>query len=57
MTVIATVCLVVALSTFVVGRLSWSLMALLAALLILSPFTLLLFLLVCGAALYFLKFH
>jgi hypothetical protein len=57
MTVIATACLVVALATFVIGRLSWSLMALLAALLVLSPFTLLLFLLVGGAALYFLKLH
>jgi hypothetical protein len=57
MTVIATACLVVALATFVMGPHSWSLMALLAALLVLSPFTLLLLLLVGGAALYFLKLH
>jgi hypothetical protein len=49
--------LVVSLATFLFGRASWSLMALLAALFVLSPFTLLLFLLVGGAALYFTKLH
>ena len=57
MTAIATVFLVVSLATFLFGRASWSLMALLAALFVLSPFTLLLFLLVGGAALYFTKLH
>jgi len=57
MTAIATAFLVVSLATYLLGRPGWSLVALLAALFVLSPFTLLLFLLVGGAALYFIKLH
>jgi len=57
MTAIATAFLVVSLATYLLGRPGWSLVALLAALFVLSPFTLLLFLLAGRAALYFTKLH
>ena len=56
-TAIATAFLVVSLATYLLGRPGWSLVALLAALFVLSPFTLLLFLLAGRAALYFTKLH
>ena len=57
MTAIATALVALALGTYLFGRGSWSLLALVAALFVLSPFTLLLFLLIGGAALYFIKLH
>ena len=57
MSAIATALLVISLATYVFGRASWSLLALVAALFVLSPFTLLLFILVGGAAFYFIKLH
>ena len=52
MTALATACLVVSLATFVFGRPSWSLLAGVTALFVLSPPTALLLLIVGGAALY-----
>ena len=57
MTEIAIALLVISLTTYVLGRASWSLLALVAALFVLSPFALLLFLLIGGAAFYFIKLH
>ena len=57
MSEIATALLVISLAAYLFGRASWSLLALVAALFVLSPFTLLLFLLIGGAALYFIKLH
>ena len=57
MTQIATALLVISLATCLFGRSSWSLLALVAALFVLSPFALLLFLLIGGAAFYFIKLH
>jgi hypothetical protein len=57
MTEIATALLVISLATYLFGRASWSLLALVAALFVLSPFALLLLLLIGGAAFYFIKLH
>lgn len=57
MSEIASALLVLSLATYLFGRASWSLVALVAALFVLSPFTLLLFLLIGGAAFYFIKLH